>query len=272
MSAEPGVLPRARTGLTLPPAIPALMSVLLAGVLLTGCGPKYPSCGKDSHCKAKGEYCLDRKCAQCREAKHCPGAGEDPCVTCTAGACGRKTGCCANNLDCGAGQKCTSNKCVAECSSDEDCGESKHCDEKGACVRNDTMGCKSDGDCGSGLSCSKGKCVNAEGECQLLPIRFAFNEHYLSKDAQKTLRTNYQCLKDKGFSRLTIEGHCDERGTDAYNMELGNRRARAVAKFIKRLGRKVKTRTLSYGKTKPVCYDQGESCWSKNRRAEFKGK
>jgi len=246
--------------------------VAVLGLVLSACGPDYPNCFKDSHCKSKGEYCLEKKCAQCREAKHCPNAGEDPCVTCESGACGRKRGCCANNLDCSRGQKCTGNRCIAECASDDDCAAGKVCNEKGGCVRPAVTGCKQSSECGAGLSCQDGKCVDASGECQLLPIGFAFNQHYLSKGAQSTLRTNYKCMKEKGFDRLTIEGHCDERGTDAYNMELGNRRARAVAKFLKRLSRKIKVRTVSYGKTKPMCYEQDESCWTRNRRAEFKAK
>lgn len=255
------------------PALLLTATTVAAFLMLAGgCGPKYPSCAGDQHCKSKGEFCLDQKCAQCRETKHCSGADNDPCVTCTAGACGRSEGCCANNLDCGPGQKCSANKCAAECASDDDCGPGRTCNDKGACARTETGGCTADADCGKGLSCKDGKCVNAEGECQLLPINFAFNDHQLSKDAQQTLGTNYKCLQEKGLTSLTIEGHCDERGTDAYNMELGNRRARAVAKFVKRLGRKLKMRTLSYGKTKPMCYDQSETCWSRNRRAEFKAK
>ncbi len=252
----------------------ALLICLGMGTVLccTACGPNYPKCDNDEHCRDKGEYCLRTKCAQCREAKHCPGADQDQCVTCTDGACGRKAGCCTNNLDCGAGQKCKINRCVAQCGSDDDCADGKVCNERGACVRQQVGGCKSNADCSDGLSCKDGKCVNEDGECQLLPIRFAFNEHSLSKSAQKALRATHACMKEKAISKLTIEGHCDERGTDAYNMELGNRRARAVAKFLKRLGRKLSVRTVSYGKTKPKCYEQSESCWSENRRCEFKSK
>lgn len=239
---------------------------------LGACGPEYPNCANDKHCKEKGEFCLQTKCAQCREAKHCPGADSDRCITCDAGACGRKAGCCANNLDCGNGQQCKLNRCIAECATDDECPDGKTCTDQGACIRVDTGGCKTNGDCGTGLACKEGKCVNGEGECQMLPVPFAFNEHFLSKTAQQTLRTSYRCMKEKGVKSMTIEGHCDERGTDAYNMELGNRRARAVAKFLKRLGRNIKVRTVSYGKTKPLCYDQGESCWTQNRRCEFKVK
>ena len=250
------------------------MLILVFGMALAiaGCGPAYPKCENDDHCKEKGEYCLQQKCAQCREAKHCPGADEDRCVTCDKGACGRKANCCSNNLDCGRGQQCKMNHCVAECSTSDECVEGKVCNDKGACVRAETGGCKSDAECGDGLVCKEGKCLNEHGECQLLPIPFAFNQSYLSKTAQQSLRTTYRCMKEKGLNKLTIEGHCDERGTDAYNMELGNRRARSVGKFLKRLSRKLKVRTVSYGKTKPLCLEQDESCWSKNRRCAFVAK
>lgn len=247
----------------------ALSFVLGAAFVLSACGPAYPNCENDQHCKEKGEFCLQKKCSQCREAKHCPGADEDLCVTCDKGACGRKTDCCSNNLDCGRGQQCKLNGCVAECTTSDECGEGKVCNDKGACERVETGGCKGNAECGAGLVCKEGKCINEDGECQLLPIPFAFNQSYLTKTAQQSLRTTYRCMKEKGLTKLTIEGHCDERGTDAYNMELGNRRARTVGKFLKRLSRKLKVRTVSYGKTKPLCEAQNESCWSQNRRCGF---
>lgn len=250
-----------------------LMVALAVTFLLTltsACGPQYPNCATDSHCKAKGEFCVDKKCAQCREASHCANAGTDPCVICDKGACGRKAGCCANNLDCQSGKKCSEAKCVAECGSDQDCPAGKTCDEQGACIAAVT-GCTSDGDCQGGLRCTGGRCVNAEGECQITTVHFDFNESLLSGDAQSAIGANVKCMKEKKMSkRIVLDGHCDERGTDAYNLELGNRRARAVRKYLKQISPKLKIKTVSYGKTKPVCDSAGESCWSRNRRVEFR--
>ena len=232
------------------------------------CGPTYPKCNNDEHCKAKGEYCLENTCAQCRETSHCPNAATDPCVTCDKGQCGRKPNCCSNKLDCGAGQKCTDNKCGPECSTDAECTDGKKCNANGACVGGNRS-CVSDADCDPGSHCKEGRCSSGEGPCQLVPVRFAFNQAKLTQEAQDTISSNAACIKERQYKKVTIEGHCDERGTDAYNLELGNRRARAVRRYLKNLSSGVKVRTVSYGKTKPLCTDGDESCWSRNRRAEF---
>ena len=250
------------------------------GVLASGCGPAYPNCETDSHCKAKGEYCVDSKCAQCRLDSHCPGAGTDLCVSCVAGACGRKPDCCTSKLDCGSGKQCQNNKCAAECTGDMQCPAGQKC-LAGSCVMPegaaDGAGCALDKDCKSG-KCVKGKCApSATGEggvdcSQLDPAYFDFNEYTLSSTAQNSVSASAKCLKERNISTVTIEGHCDERGTDAYNMELGNRRAKAVREYLKTLAPKVNAKTISYGKTKPVCNEDTESCWAKNRRAELRAK
>ncbi len=247
--------------------------VVLASAVVTGCGPKYPNCGTDSTCQSHGEYCLNNKCAQCRETAHCANADSDACVTCEGGACGRKPGCCANNLDCASGKKCNENKCIAECQGDADCTGGKTCSADGACVSPDAAGsgCSTDGDCGAGLRCAGGTCVNASGECELIDVNFGYDEHTLSADAQSSIEANASCLKEKGATSVVVEGHCDERGTDAYNLELGNRRARSVRKYLKQIASKrMKIKTISYGKTRPTCESASESCWSRNRRGEFK--
>jgi peptidoglycan-associated lipoprotein len=67
--------------------------------------------------------------------------------------------------------------------------------------------------------------------------------------------------------RLTIEGHCDERGTREYNLALGARRANAVKEFLVAQGVPAdRLETVSYGKERPICTESGEDCWSQNRR------
>ena len=253
--------------------VSACWATMALALLVAACGPAYPNCANDDHCKAKGEYCVDGKCAQCRVDANCPGAGSDVCVTCQKGACGRKAECCSSKLDCGNGQKCTANKCVAECSADSDCAAGQAC-VSGACTNPgngaEGAGCKKDGDCGPGLKCNGGKCLDASGMCRAAPIYFEFNEYTLSSSAQDGIAASFKCMKDNKASAVTVEGHCDERGTDAYNMELGNRRAKAVKTYLSTLGPKLKVKTMSYGKTKPVCNEDTESCWGQNRRAEFK--
>ncbi len=265
---HPTLAPRTHRG----PVLSAVLAgaMMLALVLAVGCGPKYPNCANDGHCKTKGEYCVDKKCVQCRQTSHCANAGTDPCVICEKGACARKPGCCANNLDCPSGKKCSETRCVAECASDQDCPAGKTCNEDGACIA-EVAGCTGPADCAGGLSCVEGKCVNAEGECQIVTVHFDFNESLLTTDAQDAIGANYKCMKEKKMSkRIILEGHCDERGTDAYNLELGNRRARAVRKYLRQIAPKSKVQTVSYGKTRPTCHQQEDSCWSRNRRVVFK--
>ncbi len=69
---------------------------------------------------------------------------------------------------------------------------------------------------------------------------------------------------------LSIEGHCDDRGTNEYNLALGDRRAKAVKDYLVSLGvPSSRIETISYGEERPVCADQSEDCWAKNRRAHF---
>lgn len=248
--------------------------VLLAAVMAVsaGCaGQSYPNCASDDMCKPKGEYCVDNKCAQCRTSANCPG---DLCATCDHGTCGHKAGCCNTKLDCGSGQACQANQCVRECKADTDCPSGQKCGPEGTCmlaslVSGKSDGCTRDGDCGGDLRCQQGMCVDAKGQCHEVPVRFDFNEYTLSSSAQDLLVADYKCMSKSKHRSLTIAGHCDERGTDAYNIELGGRRASAVKKYLQTLDPKFKLKTISYGKAKPVCGDESDTCYAKNRRAEM---
>jgi peptidoglycan-associated lipoprotein len=76
------------------------------------------------------------------------------------------------------------------------------------------------------------------------------------------------CLTDRPNLHLLIEGDCDERGTEEYNLALGQRRATNVEKYLEGLGVQ-RISTISYGKDRPVCSDNTEACMRENRRAEF---
>jgi len=84
------------------------------------------------------------------------------------------------------------------------------------------------------------------------------------------LTQNADALKRFDFLRITVEGHCDERGTVEYNLALGERRARAASDYLVSLGVGAdRLRTVSYGKEVPVCQQSNEECWSRNRRDHF---
>jgi peptidoglycan-associated lipoprotein len=101
-------------------------------------------------------------------------------------------------------------------------------------------------------------------------VYFEYDESSLSDDARAKLARNADLLKSQGQFLVTIEGHADERGTNEYNLALGDRRANAVRDYLGSLGVSGdRLRTLSYGEERPVCTQSDESCWSQNRRGHM---
>ena len=104
----------------------------------------------------------------------------------------------------------------------------------------------------------------------LKPVFFELDSSDLSPAGQKALDENAGLLKRYGTWAVTIEGHCDERGTAEYNLALGERRATAARAYLVSLGiASDRLRTVSYGKEFPFDAGHSESAWSKNRRAHF---
>lgn len=101
-------------------------------------------------------------------------------------------------------------------------------------------------------------------------VYFDYDESSLSEDARGRLARNAELLKAQAQFMVTIEGHADERGTNEYNLALGERRANAVRDYLSSLGvGGDRLRTISYGEERPVCTTSDESCWSQNRRAHM---
>jgi len=101
-------------------------------------------------------------------------------------------------------------------------------------------------------------------------IYFNYDEASLSDDARDKLARNADLLRGQPQFTLTIEGHCDERGTNEYNLALGERRANAARDYLSSLGvAGDRMRTISYGEERPACTESDESCWSQNRRAHM---
>jgi peptidoglycan-associated lipoprotein len=103
-----------------------------------------------------------------------------------------------------------------------------------------------------------------------LDIYFDFDSSALLPVAQDMLRLKAEHLRAMPQLSVTIEGHCDERGTDAYNLALGERRAEAVKAFMLNLGISAnQMNTISYGEERPISLGKNENSWAKNRRAHF---
>ena len=97
---------------------------------------------------------------------------------------------------------------------------------------------------------------------------FQYDQANLSAETREQLARNATFLKQYPQFRVTVEGHCDDRGTSEYNLALGERRAFSVRDYLVSLGISAdRLTTISYGKERPVCTEDDESCWQQNRRA-----
>ena len=98
-------------------------------------------------------------------------------------------------------------------------------------------------------------------------VNFDYDKYDLRPDAQAVLRGQAAWLNQNPNRTLTVEGHCDERGTREYNLGLGERRANSVKQYLQSLGVAAgRLKTISYGKERPTCVASEESCYAKNRR------
>lgn len=106
---------------------------------------------------------------------------------------------------------------------------------------------------------------------ELSAVFFDLDQVTLRPDARDALQKNYQALKAHRDWEVLVEGHCDERGTTEYNLGLGQKRAAAVRQYYMTLGiGGTRIATISYGKENPLCTEQTEECWAKNRRGATK--
>lgn len=101
-------------------------------------------------------------------------------------------------------------------------------------------------------------------------IHFDFDKYDIRPEAKPILEGIASWLLKNKDARLSIEGHCDERGTNEYNLALGDRRAKAARDYLVALGvPSNRIEMISYGEEKPLCTEKTEECWAKNRRAHF---
>ncbi|MFA5624002.1 MAG: OmpA family protein [Bradymonadales bacterium] len=254
----------------------AFFSLFILGFAY-GCSPSYPECYEDADCKkdAKGnaidEYCVNAKCAECRNDVHCT-SKKDESYYCNHGTCQRINGYCnpENGINCPTGQKCRDRRCGPECypeSVAEDCPADYIC-ENNRCVPKPE--CLSDEDCPLGKICKNTKCVEPP-VCQMRLAYFDFDESAIRADAKDVINENAECIKSRDdVKSVKIVGHCDERGTEEYNMALGKRRADSVRNVMSRSGVK-NISSQSRGAYDPVSrHASSEAAHQQNRRAEFK--
>jgi peptidoglycan-associated lipoprotein len=104
----------------------------------------------------------------------------------------------------------------------------------------------------------------------LRDIHFDFDKYDIRPGDAKVLDSNASWLKSNPNHLVLIEGHCDERGTNEYNLALGERRAKSTMNYLVSQGVQASRITIiSYGEERPTCPQKNEECWAKNRRAHF---
>ena len=199
---------------------------------------------------------------------------------------GAKDGNCKSSEDCAAqqgyGKVCVEGKCQ-ECGKNEDCPSGFVCQANKCAPKPE---CDEQTPCPSGQSCQAGRCTGTRTPvdtgasretapvtpaCQVKAVHFDFDDASLKGDARDVLTSDADCLKQMKSTKIRIEGHCDERGTNEYNQHLGQRRAEAVRRYLVNLGISGATfDVVSFGEEQPVCTEATEDCWKQNRRAEIK--
>ncbi len=104
----------------------------------------------------------------------------------------------------------------------------------------------------------------------LSDIHFGYNTYNIEPQDGSVLKANASWLQSHPQTRVQVEGHCDERGSEEYNMALGAKRAQSAKDYLVTLGvPSERISTISYGKELPLCQDHDESCWAQNRRDHF---
>ncbi len=264
--------------------------VFLLSLVAIGCRPDFPKCRDDDDCAAEEDnttlmHCCMERCQECCDDQHCP--EDEPrcknnvCVECIEDEdCPEEKPYCENDqcvyeceidADCArrgkAGMICRDHKCQWECETDADCEDpNKECKDHRCVIK---CKCQTDADCPEGQMCENCECID-KPQCDLEPIYFDFDRHNLTSSAREVLDRNADCLQQRQDMTVTIEGHCDERGTTGYNISLGERRASSTKRYLVNLGiSRNRLDTISYGEERPVCEAKTEDCYARNRRCEF---
>lgn len=219
--------------------------------MFSGCSKKgsAPTCKHDSDCRVDA-------------------TGAEINGVCYMGKCEE----CAQDSDCTDLKQCVSNRCLSACQADADCGADKHC-ENSYCMAD----CSGNESCPGNHTCTAGRCIGEGdnglyGDCRGNErIHFDFDRFDVKPEYKDQVDRLASCLeKNRGFT-VSIEGHTDDRGTQSYNMALGQRRADAVRSHLK-INKGIaanRIKTNSFGDQKPLSSEKTEYGWQQNRRADF---
>jgi peptidoglycan-associated lipoprotein len=158
--------------------------------------------------------------------------------------------------DCPAGQQCRDGRCDAipgYCSSTSDCPNGQEC-QNNRCV--------------AAMTTSETPIDEGPQACSLTDVYFAYDSSELDGTARGAIESNARCVNERDIPHVTLTGHCDPRGTEEYNLALGERRAQSVRGFVSRLGvpnNRMSTRSMG----EEMAGGSDESSWARDRRVQF---
>ncbi len=219
-----------------------------------GChgAPDYPNCENDGHCNRDGHHgwCINGHCQECRTTPDCP-SGD----TCLRNRCVDGINACDLDGDCPASQRCDAHRCVPR----TECDDSRPCS--------------------GGQVCTAGHCVappveappveNRGPVCTLEAPTFPFDDNTLDGNARNLLQHDADCLQRERTSRYVLIGRCDPRGSTEYNLALGERRSRAVQRYLLSLG-VLADRIAVSSEGSEGATGTDEAGWQHDRRVDFR--
>ncbi len=198
-------------------------------------------------------------------------------VSALAIGCGPTYPNCDNDEQCHEGEFCVNGRCQ-DCRDDSQCPTGQQCDQND-CVPIPGW-CNGDADCPPDQMCVSNHCeprpVVAETpveppppqQCQLQPVYFAFDESALDEAGRTALQADVTCMQERSIQNVQVTGMCDPRGTEEYNMALGDRRARTTRDHLQRLGvQRTRLQIRSVGEEMATGAD--EYGWSRDRRSDI---
>lgn len=205
------------------------MAAAIFATVAYGCGPSYPKCDDDGDCK-EGEYCVNGICQQCREDSDCP-TGQQ----CAQGRCEAIENYCNDSGECGVDEECRANRCVPK----QEEADTSDMDAR----------------------------PFPPGPCNIEPVYFAFDSSDLDSSAREKLASNASCIRERDIKGVHLTGFTDPRGTEEYNLALGDRRAVSAKKYLKSLGVEGDIAHSSVGEE--MAQGTDETGWARDRRVEF---
>lgn len=179
----------------------------------------------------EGEFCVDGQCQLCRDSSDC-----QPGEACNGGRCDPIPGYCADDGDCPDGQRCVGSRCSAPAQADEGLPETP-----------------------------------SDRGCQYEAVLFGFDADALDQAARNSVEANVRCMNERQATGVQLTGHCDPRGTEEYNLALGDRRARGVMQYMVSLGVSASNINAS-SMGEEMARGTDESSWARDRRVEFSGR